>query len=105
MTAPALSVRHALLALAVTIVWGTNFVVIKVGLGQLPPLTFAALRFALAFAPAALFLRRFVKNARRFAHFDIYGWRPAPKPLGPKGGEPHAARTMLAVIESLYRQA
>jgi leucyl aminopeptidase len=50
---------------------------------------------------AALFLRRFVKRARRFAHFDIYGWRQAQRPLGPKGGEPHAARTMLAVIENL----
>eukprot|EP01042_Synura_sphagnicola_P022139 gene22139-28192_t len=58
MTAPALSLRHALLALAVTMVWGTNFVVIKVGLGQLPPLTFAALRFAFAFIPAAFFLKR-----------------------------------------------
>ncbi len=27
---------------------------------------------------AALFLRRFVKQRKRFAHFDIYGWRPAP---------------------------
>ena len=25
----------------------------------------------------ALFLRRFVKRARRFAHFDIYAWRQA----------------------------
>ncbi len=50
---------------------------------------------------AALFLRRFVKRARRFAHFDIYGWRQAQRPLGPKGGEPHAARAMLAVIERL----
>jgi leucyl aminopeptidase len=50
---------------------------------------------------AALFLRRFVKRARRFAHFDIYGWRPAAKPLGPKGGEPQAARAMLEVIERL----
>jgi len=47
---------------------------------------------------AALFLRRFVKQARRFAHFDIYGWRPSAKPLGPKGGEVQAAR---AVIEAL----
>jgi leucyl aminopeptidase len=47
---------------------------------------------------AALFLRRFVSEARRFAHFDIYGWRPAPKPLGPKGGEVQAAR---AVFEAL----
>jgi leucyl aminopeptidase len=47
---------------------------------------------------AALFLRRFVRQARRFVHFDIYGWRPAPRPLGPKGGEPQAARAMLEVL-------
>jgi leucyl aminopeptidase len=50
---------------------------------------------------AALFLKRFAKGARHYAHFDIYGWRPAPRPLGPKGGEPHAARTMLDVIEQI----
>jgi O-acetylserine/cysteine efflux transporter len=71
MTAPPLSLRHALLALAVTIVWGTNFVVIKVGLGQLPPLTFAALRFALAFAPAALFLKRPDVPIRNLAAFGV----------------------------------
>ena len=47
---------------------------------------------------AALFLRRFVRQARSFVHFDIYGWRPALSPLGPKGGEPQAAR---AVFEAL----
>ena len=50
---------------------------------------------------AALFLRRFVSNARRFAHFDLYGWRPAVRPLGPKGGEPQTAR---AVMEHLKRE-
>ncbi len=54
---------------------------------------------------AALFLRRFVKRARRFAHFDIYGWRQAQRPLGPKGGEPQTARAMLQVLERLYRGA
>jgi len=49
---------------------------------------------------AALFLRRFVKRAARFAHFDIYGWRQAAKALGPKGGEANAAR---AVFEALGR--
>ena len=48
---------------------------------------------------AALFLRRFVKRARRFAHFDIYGWRPAARPLGPKGGEPQTARAVLVALE------
>ncbi len=39
-------------------VWGTNFVVIKLALAHLPPLLFAALRFALAFFPAVLLLPR-----------------------------------------------
>jgi O-acetylserine/cysteine efflux transporter len=47
-----------LLALAVVTVWGTNFVVIKAALAHLPPLLFAALRFLLAFLPAAFFLKR-----------------------------------------------
>ncbi len=50
---------------------------------------------------AALFLRRFVSSARRFAHFDLYGWRTSPRPLGPKGGEPQTAR---AVMERLRRE-
>ncbi|MEL6372843.1 MAG: leucyl aminopeptidase family protein [Pseudomonadota bacterium] len=47
---------------------------------------------------AALFLRRFARKARRYAHFDIYGWRPEHDPLGPKGGEPQAARAAFKVI-------
>ena len=58
MTARALPWRHALLALAVVAVWGTNFVVIKVALGHLPPLLFGALRFAFVLLPAVLFLKR-----------------------------------------------
>jgi O-acetylserine/cysteine efflux transporter len=54
-TLPAL---HVLLALAVVAIWGSNFVVIKAALRHLPPLTFAALRFTLAFLPAAFFLKR-----------------------------------------------
>lgn len=50
---------------------------------------------------AALFLKRYVTHAKRFAHFDIYGWRPAARPLGPKGGEPQGAR---AVFELLKRE-
>ena len=49
---------------------------------------------------AALFLRRFVKQAARYVHLDIYGWRQAPKPLGPKGGEPQAARALFEVLRT-----
>ena len=50
--------RHLLLALAVVAVWGTNFVVIRIGLDALPPLLFAALRFVFALLPAVFFLPR-----------------------------------------------
>jgi leucyl aminopeptidase len=51
---------------------------------------------------AALFLKRFVKRAHRFAHFDIYGWRPSATALGPKGGEPQAARALFAVLQKEF---
>jgi len=54
---------------------------------------------------AALFLRRFVRHAGPFAHLDIYGWRPAARPLGPKGGEPHAARAVFEVLRRTYGKA
>ena len=49
---------HLLLALAVTAVWGSNFVIIKFALVHMPPLTLALLRFALAWFPLALFVPR-----------------------------------------------
>eukprot|EP01035_Chromulina_nebulosa_P052149 gene52149-71100_t len=39
-------------------VWGSNFVVIRVGLDHLPPLLFATLRFSVALFPAVLFLKK-----------------------------------------------
>ena len=49
---------HLLLALAVVLVWGTNFVVIRWGLDELPPFLFAALRFAFAALPFVFVVRR-----------------------------------------------
>lgn len=53
-----LPLRHFLLAVAVVAVWGTNFVVIKLALEQLPPLLLATLRFSFALLPAVFFLKR-----------------------------------------------
>jgi O-acetylserine/cysteine efflux transporter len=49
---------HLLLALCVVAIWGFNFVVIKVGLQEIPPLLLCALRFALAAVPAVFFIKR-----------------------------------------------
>lgn len=59
MHAPAtLPIRHLALGLVVVTVWGTNFVLIRYGLQRLPPFLFGALRFTLAFLPAAFLLPR-----------------------------------------------
>jgi leucyl aminopeptidase len=50
---------------------------------------------------AALFLRRFVGDVP-WAHFDIYGWVPKPRPGRPKGGECQAARAVLRVLEGRF---
>jgi O-acetylserine/cysteine efflux transporter len=55
---PPLPLRHLLLAVAVVAVWGTNFVVIRLALDQLPPLLLATLRFGFALLPAVFFLKR-----------------------------------------------
>ena len=49
---------HLLLELAVVAIWGTNFVVIKIGLRDFPPLLFAALRFVCSALPWLLFIKR-----------------------------------------------
>jgi leucyl aminopeptidase len=48
---------------------------------------------------AALFLKRFVKNAPRYAHFDIYGWTPRPQPGKPFGGEAQCARAVYSCLK------
>ena len=53
-----MSPKDLLLALLVIGVWGLNFVVIKVGLHDMPPMLLGALRFLLAAFPAILFIRR-----------------------------------------------
>ena len=63
--------RPFLLALAVVAVWGTNFVVIRLGLDALPPLLFAALRFSLAALPMVFFLKRPAVPWRDLAAYGV----------------------------------
>lgn len=52
------SVRDLLSALAIVFIWGSNFVVMKVGLQDMGPMLLGALRFALASLPWLYFVRR-----------------------------------------------
>ena len=67
-----LTLSHTLLALAVMVVWGTNFVVIRGGLQHLPPLLFATLRFTLVVLPAIFFLRRPAVSWRLMAAYGLF---------------------------------
>ena len=66
-----LSLRHFLLALAVVAVWGSNFVVIKLALSQMPPLLFATLRFAVVVLPMVFFLKRPAVPWRNLAGYGL----------------------------------
>lgn len=66
-----LSLRHFLLALAVVAVWGSNFVVIKLALGQMPPLLFATLRFCVVVFPMVFFLPRPAVPWRNLAGYGL----------------------------------
>ncbi|MDQ1258442.1 MAG: O-acetylserine/cysteine efflux transporter [Pseudomonadota bacterium] len=66
-----LSLRHFLLGLGVVAVWGTNFAVIKLALGQLPPLLFATLRFVAVILPAIFLVARPAVPWRNLAAYGL----------------------------------
>jgi len=57
MSTTQLSRKDYFCALAVVVIWGLNFVVMKVGMRGLSPMMLGALRFALAAFPLILFVR------------------------------------------------
>lgn len=50
-------ISHILVALSVMVIWSFNFIAIKVGLAELPPIFMAAVRFALTALPAVFFIK------------------------------------------------
>jgi len=50
--------RDLLLALSIMVVWGVNFVAIRWGVNEVPPLLLTALRYVVAAFPAVFFIRR-----------------------------------------------
>jgi O-acetylserine/cysteine efflux transporter len=63
--------KDFVLALVVVTIWGANFTIIKLGLGGVPPMLLAALRFVLAVLPAIFFVRRPAVAARYWISYGI----------------------------------
>ncbi len=55
---PNMTPRHILLALAIVLVWGVNFMAIKWGVAEVPPLLLSSLRYIVATVPMIFFVKR-----------------------------------------------
>lgn len=51
---------------------------------------------------AALFLSKFVEQAKSWLHLDIFAWNPKEKPGRPEGGEAHSVRALYALLTERY---
>jgi leucyl aminopeptidase len=51
---------------------------------------------------AALFLRRFVNDARAWVHFDLYAWNGKDRPGRPVGAEPQCLRAVYAYLKARF---
>jgi leucyl aminopeptidase len=50
----------------------------------------------------ALFLKRFVTEARSWLHLDLYAWNGKERPGRPVGAEPQAARALYSLLKTRY---
>ena len=51
---------------------------------------------------AALFLSKFVEQAKSWLHLDIFAWNPKEHPGRPEGGEAHSVRALFALLTERY---
>ncbi|MGU3496395.1 leucyl aminopeptidase family protein [Xanthobacteraceae bacterium A53D] len=51
---------------------------------------------------AALFLKRFVGQAKAWLHLDLYAWNPSARPGRPEGGEAQTIRALDALLAERY---
>jgi len=51
---------------------------------------------------AALFMKRFVSRSKAWAHLDIYGWAPEPRPGRPFGGTDQGIRAVYFYLKQRY---
>ena len=54
---------------------------------------------------AAMFMKRFVPDAVRWAHLDTFAWRETAKPGRPKGGEALGLRAVFASLQRRFPAA
>ena len=66
-----MSLPHFLLALLVVLIWGINFLFVKLGLDEISPIMLCAIRFMLASIPAIFFIKRPAMPLRTVASYGL----------------------------------
>ncbi len=54
---------------------------------------------------AALYLQRFVPDARKWLHLDVYAWNDTDRPGRPRGGEAMGLRALFAMLSKRYARS
>ncbi len=54
---------------------------------------------------AALFLKKFLPEGTKWAHFDTFSWRPGGRPGRPKGGDALGMRAVYEMLKGRYPNA
>lgn len=67
-----LTIKHLVLALLTIVIWGANFVAIRIGLKDFPPLMLSAVRFLLAAIPWVFFLPKPEAPWRFIAGYGVF---------------------------------
>lgn len=67
-----MTLRDMLLAIAVAAIWGGNFVVMRLGVDEMPPFLLTALRFLFSAFPAVFFIARPKAPARLVVAYGLF---------------------------------
>jgi len=99
-----MSATHLAAALLMVTIWGFNFVVIRWGLNDVPPMTLTVLRFALAAFPAVLFVRRPQPSWRLVAGYGLFAFTVQFGLLfaGMQAGMPTGLASLVIQVQAFF---
>ena len=99
-----MALSHLFLTLLVVMIWGFNFVVIKLGLSHIPPLFFVCISFFLTSIPAIFFIKKPAAPWKMIAGYGIltFTLQFALLFLGMSAGVPPGLASLLVQLQAFF---
>src|SRR3990167_3032984 len=97
-------INHLLLALLIMVIWGCNFIFIKLSLLEIPPLLLCALRFFLASIPAIFFIKPPKAPAKMIILYGLltFGLQFAMLFIGMQSGMTPGLASLLVQVQIFF---